>query len=196
MKGMISQVLGPVVDIDFSSDYLPQINEAIEVKFGVEGIERRLILEVAAHLGDNRVRTIAMDASDGLTRGLEVTALGTPISVPVGEKVLGRIFNVVGDLIDEGEETEFETKWSIHRRPPAFEDQSTKSEIFETGIKVVDLLAPYAKGGKVGLFGGAGVGKQLLLWSLSTMLLINTAVIQSLLVLVKEQERVTTFITR
>lgn len=166
MKGMISQVLGPVVDIDFSSDYLPQINEAIKVKFGVEGIERRLILEVAAHLGDNRVRTIAMDASDGLTRGLEVTALGTPISVPVGEKVLGRIFNVVGDLIDEGEETEFETKWSIHRRPPAFEDQSTKSEIFETGIKVVDLLAPYAKGGKVGLFGGAGVGKTVIIMEL------------------------------
>lgn len=166
MKGMISQVLGPVVDIDFSSDYLPQINEAIEVKFGVEGIERRLILEVAAHLGDNRVRTIAMDASDGLTRGLEVTALGAPISVPVGEKVLGRIFNVVGDLIDEGEETEFETKWSIHRRPPAFEDQSTKSEIFETGIKVVDLLAPYAKGGKVGLFGGAGVGKTVIIMEL------------------------------
>ena len=163
MKGMISQVLGPVVDIDFSSDYLPQINEAIEVKFS---IERRLILEVAAHLGDNRVRTIAMDASDGLTRGLEVTALGAPISVPVGEKVLGRIFNVVGELIDEGEETEFETKWSIHRRPPAFEDQSTKSEIFETGIKVVDLLAPYAKGGKVGLFGGAGVGKTVIIMEL------------------------------
>lgn len=166
MKGMISQVLGPVVDIDFSSDYLPQINEAVEVKFSVEGIERRLILEVAAHLGDNRVRTIAMDASDGLTRGLEVTALGAPISVPVGEKVLGRIFNVVGELIDEGEETEFETKWSIHRRPPAFEDQSTKSEIFETGIKVVDLLAPYAKGGKVGLFGGAGVGKTVIIMEL------------------------------
>ncbi|MCZ6103812.1 F0F1 ATP synthase subunit beta [Campylobacter ureolyticus] len=166
MKGMISQVLGPVVDIDFSSDYLPQINEAIEVKFSVEGIERRLILEVAAHLGDNRVRTIAMDASDGLTRGLEVKALGAPISVPVGEKVLGRIFNVVGELIDEGEETEFETKWSIHRRPPAFEDQSTKSEIFETGIKVVDLLAPYAKGGKVGLFGGAGVGKTVIIMEL------------------------------
>lgn len=166
MKGMISQVLGPVVDIDFSSDYLPQINEAIEVKFSVEGIERRLILEVAAHLGDNRVRTIAMDASDGLTRGLEVTALGAPISVPVGEKVLGRIFNVVGELIDEGGETEFETKWSIHRRPPAFEDQSTKSEIFETGIKVVDLLAPYAKGGKVGLFGGAGVGKTVIIMEL------------------------------
>ena len=166
MKGMISQVLGPVVDMDFSSDYLPQINEAIEVKFSVEGIERRLILEVAAHLGDNRVRTIAMDASDGLTRGLEVTALGAPISVPVGEKVLGRIFNVVGELIDEGEETEFETKWSIHRRPPAFEDQSTKSEIFETGIKVVDLLAPYAKGGKVGLFGGAGVGKTVIIMEL------------------------------
>lgn len=165
MKGIISQVLGPVVDIDFEG-YLPAINEAIEVKFTVEGQERKLILEVAAHLGDGRVRTIAMDASDGLTRGLEVLALGAPISVPVGEKVLGRIFNVVGDLIDDGEETEFETKWSIHRTPPAFEDQSTKSEIFETGIKVVDLLAPYAKGGKVGLFGGAGVGKTVIIMEL------------------------------
>ncbi|MBQ3674549.1 MAG: F0F1 ATP synthase subunit beta, partial [Campylobacter sp.] len=157
MKGIISQVMGPVVDVDFK-DYLPQINEALEVKFDVEGDARRLVLEVAGHLGDNRVRTIAMDMSDGLTRGLEVVALGAPISVPVGEKVLGRIFNVTGDLIDEGEEENFETRWSIHRDPPSFENQSTKSEIFETGIKVVDLLAPYAKGGKVGLFGGAGVG--------------------------------------
>ena len=165
MKGTISQVLGPVVDIDFN-EYLPAINEAIEVKFNVEGEERKLVLEVAAHLGDGRVRTIAMDASDGLTRGLEATAMGAPISVPVGEKVLGRIFNVVGDLIDEGEEGDFDTKWSIHRDPPPFEDQSTKSEIFETGIKVVDLLAPYAKGGKVGLFGGAGVGKTVIIMEL------------------------------
>ena len=155
MKGIISQVMGPVVDVDFT-DYLPKINEAVEVNFEVEGKQNRLVLEVAAHLGDNRVRTIAMDMSEGLTRGLEATALGAPISVPVGEKVLGRIFNVVGDLIDEGEGIEFDKKWSIHRDPPPFEEQSTKSEIFETGIKVVDLLAPYAKGGKVGLFGGAG----------------------------------------
>ena len=165
MKGIISQVMGPVVDVDFT-DYLPKINEAIEVNFEVEGKQNRLVLEVAAHLGDNRVRTIAMDMSEGLTRGLEATALGAPISVPVGEKVLGRIFNVVGDLIDEGEGIEFDKKWSIHRDPPPFEEQSTKSEIFETGIKVVDLLAPYAKGGKVGLFGGAGVGKTVIIMEL------------------------------
>lgn len=165
MKGIISQVMGPVVDVDFV-DYLPSINEAIEVKFTVEGKSNRLILETAAHLGDNRVRTIAMDMSEGLTRGLEATALGSAISVPVGQKVLGRIFNVVGDLIDEGEDIKFDTKWSIHRDPPPFEEQSTKSEIFETGIKVVDLLAPYAKGGKVGLFGGAGVGKTVIIMEL------------------------------
>ena len=165
MKGIISQVMGPVVDVDFT-DYLPKINEAVEVNFEVEGKQNRLVLEVAAHLGDNRVRTIAMDMSEGLTRGLEATALGAPISVPVGEKVLGRIFNVVGDLIDEGEGVEFDKKWSIHRDPPPFEEQSTKSEIFETGIKVVYLLAPYAKGGKVGLFGGAGVGKTVIIMEL------------------------------
>lgn len=165
MNGVISQVMGPVVDVDFN-DYLPKINEAIEVFFEVEGKKHKLILEVAAHLGDNRVRTIAMDMSEGLTRGLEAKALGAPISVPVGEKVLGRIFNVVGDLIDEGEGINFDKHWSIHRDPPPFEEQSTKSEIFETGIKVVDLLAPYAKGGKVGLFGGAGVGKTVIIMEL------------------------------
>lgn len=162
MQGFISQVLGPVVDVDFN-DYLPQINEAIVVNFESKGKKHKLVLEVAAHLGDNRVRTIAMDMTDGLVRGLKAEALGAPISVPVGEKVLGRIFNVTGDLIDEGEEISFDKKWAIHRDPPAFEDQSTKSEIFETGIKVVDLLAPYAKGGKVGLFGGAGVGKTVII---------------------------------
>ncbi|HBD2717775.1 TPA: F0F1 ATP synthase subunit beta [Campylobacter jejuni] len=165
MQGFISQVLGPVVDVDFN-DYLPQINEAIVVNFESEGKKHKLVLEVAAHLGDNRVRTIAMDMTDGLVRGLKAEALGAPISVPVGEKVLGRIFNVTGDLIDEGEEISFDKKWAIHRDPPAFEDQSTKSEIFETGIKVVDLLAPYAKGGKVGLFGGAGVGKTIIIMEL------------------------------
>ncbi|NLY03703.1 MAG: F0F1 ATP synthase subunit beta [Campylobacter sp.] len=165
MKGVISQVMGPVVDIAFES-YLPQINEAIEIVFEVEGESRRLVLEVAAQLGDNKVRTIAMDATDGLSRGLAATALGSPITVPVGPKVLGRVFNVVGELIDEAEETEFEDRWSIHRDPPPFSDQGTKSEIFETGIKVVDLLAPYAKGGKVGLFGGAGVGKTVIIMEL------------------------------
>ncbi|ACZ11552.1 F0F1 ATP synthase subunit beta [Sulfurospirillum deleyianum] len=165
MNGLISQIMGPVVDVDFNG-YLPKINEAIEVNYEVEGKKQKLILEVAAHLGDNRVRTIAMDMSEGLTRGIEVKALGNPIQVPVGEEVLGRIFNVVGDVIDQGEPVAGKTKWSIHREPPKFEEQSTKSEIFETGIKVVDLLAPYAKGGKVGLFGGAGVGKTVIIMEL------------------------------
>jgi F-type H+-transporting ATPase subunit beta len=165
MKGKIAQVIGPVVDVDFE-DYLPEINEAIEVNYTVEGKDVKLILEVAAHVGDNRVRTIAMDMSEGLVRGMEATALGSPIQVPVGEEVLGRIFNVIGDPIDDAGEVKAKQKWSIHREPPAFEDQSTKSEIFETGIKVVDLLAPYAKGGKVGLFGGAGVGKTVIIMEL------------------------------
>ncbi|AJC90099.1 F0F1 ATP synthase subunit beta [Campylobacter subantarcticus] len=165
MQGFISQVLGPVVDVEFK-DYLPQINEAIIVNYELEGKECKLVLEVAAHLGDNKVRTIAMDMTDGIVRGLTAVTTGNPISVPVGEKVLGRIFNVTGDLIDEGEEVNFDKHWSIHRDPPPFEEQSTKSEIFETGIKVVDLLAPYAKGGKVGLFGGAGVGKTVIIMEL------------------------------
>lgn len=157
--------MGPVVDVDFK-EYLPQINEALIVHFETEGKKQKLVLEVAAHLGDNRVRTIAMDMTEGLTRGLSVEATGNSITVPVGEKVLGRIFNVVGDLIDEGEELKVDQRWSIHREPPKFEEQSTQSEIFETGIKVVDLLAPYAKGGKVGLFGGAGVGKTVIIMEL------------------------------
>ena len=165
MKGKIVQVMGPVVDVDFES-YLPSINEALVVNFNVEGTDKKLVLEVAAHLGDNRVRAIAMDMTEGLVRGLEVEATGGPIKVPVGEEVLGRIFNVTGDTIDEGEPLKAKTYWSIHRSAPAFEDQSTKQEIFETGIKVVDLLAPYAKGGKVGLFGGAGVGKTVIIMEL------------------------------
>ena len=165
MNGVISQIMGPVVDVDFDG-YLPQINEAIEVNYEVEGVATKLVLEVAAHLGDDRVRTIAMDMSEGLTRGVTAVAQGGPIKVPVGKEVLGRIFNVIGDIIDEGEGVEPTDKWSIHRDPPAFEEQSTKSEIFETGIKVVDLLAPYAKGGKVGLFGGAGVGKTVIIMEL------------------------------
>jgi len=165
MNGIISQIMGPVVDVDFDG-YLPVINEAIEVKYSAEGKEHRLILEVAANLGDNRVRTIAMDASEGLTRGTVVKALGTSIQVPVGEEVLGRMFNVIGEPIDLQPQVETKLRWSIHRSPPPFEEQSTKSEIFETGIKVVDLLAPYAKGGKVGLFGGAGVGKTVIIMEL------------------------------
>jgi len=163
--GKVVQVMGPVVDVDFE-DYLPAINEALDMTVDVEGKKRRLVLEVAAHLGDNRVRTIAMDLTDGLVRGMEVEATGDPIKVPVGEEVLGRIFNVIGETIDDGEPLKAKTYWSIHRSAPPFEDQSTKQEIFETGIKVVDLLAPYAKGGKVGLFGGAGVGKTVIIMEL------------------------------
>jgi F-type H+-transporting ATPase subunit beta len=162
MTGKIVQVMGPVVDVEFS-DYLPEINEALETTVGDN---QRLVLEVAIQLGDNRVRTIAMDMTEGLVRGQEVKATGNPIKVPVGEEVLGRIFNVIGETIDEAGDFKAKTSWSIHRTPPAFEDQSTKAEIFETGIKVVDLLAPYAKGGKVGLFGGAGVGKTVIIMEL------------------------------
>jgi F-type H+-transporting ATPase subunit beta len=165
MVGKIVQVMGPVVDVDFK-DYLPPINDAIEANFEVEGTAVKLILEVAAHIGDSRVRTIAMDMTEGLVRGLEVKALGGPISVPVGEEVLGRMFNVIGDTIDNGGDVNEKERWGIHREPPALVDQSTKTEMFETGIKVVDLLAPYAKGGKVGLFGGAGVGKTVIIMEL------------------------------
>ncbi|WP_299384735.1 F0F1 ATP synthase subunit beta, partial [Helicobacter sp. UBA3407] len=158
-------VMGPVVDVDFDS-YLPAINEALDIDFAVDGRNHKLVLEVAAHIGDNRVRAIAMDMTEGLTRGEKVVARGNPITVPVGEQVLGRIFNVIGEVVDGGEELKNPEKWSIHRTAPSFEDQSTKTEMFETGIKVVDLLAPYSKGGKVGLFGGAGVGKTVVIMEL------------------------------
>ncbi len=161
MTGKVVQVLGPVVDVDFT-DYLPAINEALETKIG----DQRLVLEVAAQLGDNRVRTIAMDTSEGLVRGQEVKATGDSIKVPVGEEVLGRIFNVVGETVDDAGDFTCKEYRSIHRDPPPFEEQSTKTEVFETGVKVVDLLAPYNKGGKVGLFGGAGVGKTVIIMEL------------------------------
>ncbi len=165
MVGKIIQVMGPVVDVDFDS-YLPAINEALDIDFAVDGRNHKLVLEVAAHIGDNRVRAIAMDMTEGLIRGEKVVARGNPITVPVGEEVLGRIFNVIGEVVDGGEELKNPEKWSIHRAAPSFEDQSTKTEMFETGIKVVDLLAPYSKGGKVGLFGGAGVGKTVVIMEL------------------------------
>jgi len=165
MTGKVVQVLGPVVDVDFDG-YLPAINEALETTIKLENGDQRLVLEVAAQLGDGRVRTIAMDMSEGLVRGQEVKATGDSIKVPVGEEVLGRIFNVVGDTVDDGPEFSCKEYRSIHRDPPAFEEQSTKTEVFETGIKVVDLLAPYNKGGKVGLFGGAGVGKTVIIMEL------------------------------
>lgn len=165
MKGKIIQVMGPVVDVEFDG-YLPEINEAIDVTLA-DASKDRLVLEVAAHIGDSRVRTIAMDMTDGLVRGQECVATGGPIKVPVGEAVLGRIFNVIGDPVDEGAAIPADVeRWSIHRVAPTFEEQSTKTEMFETGIKVVDLLAPYSKGGKVGLFGGAGVGKTVIIMEL------------------------------
>ncbi|MGL2425420.1 F0F1 ATP synthase subunit beta [Helicobacter pylori] len=165
MEGKIIQVLGPVVDVEFES-YLPAIFEALDINFEVNGVQKSLVLEVAAHLGGNRVRAIAMDMTEGLVRNQIVKARGKMIEVPVGEEVLGRIFNVVGESIDNLESLKPSLTWSIHRKAPSFEQQSTKTEMFETGIKVIDLLAPYSKGGKVGLFGGAGVGKTVIIMEL------------------------------
>ncbi len=153
-KGKITQIIGAVVDVNFEVD-LPEIYTALEAN----NSGNKLILEVAQHLGENDVRTIAMDATEGLKRGDEVINTGSPISVPVGPETLGRIINVVGDSIDEKGEVKSKEKWPIHRPAPKFTDQATETEQLVTGIKVIDLLAPYAKGGKIGLFGGAGVGK-------------------------------------
>lgn len=165
MEGKIIQVLGPVVDVEFES-YLPAIFEALDINFEVNGTQKSLVLEVAAHLGGNRVRAIAMDMTEGLVRNQAAKARGKMIEVPVGEEVLGRIFNVVGESIDNLEPLKPSLTWPIHRKAPSFEQQSTKTEMFETGIKVIDLLAPYSKGGKVGLFGGAGVGKTVIIMEL------------------------------
>ncbi|MDB4069859.1 F0F1 ATP synthase subunit beta [Candidatus Pelagibacter sp.] len=159
--GKITQIIGAVVDVKFDGE-LPEILSALECKNG----DNRLVLEVAQHLGESSVRTIAMDATEGLKRGDEVMATGAPIQVPVGPETLGRIINVIGEPIDEKGEVKTKEKWPIHRAAPEFSDQSTETEILVTGIKVVDLLAPYAKGGKIGLFGGAGVGKTVLIMEL------------------------------
>ena len=160
--GKITQIIGAVLDIKFSGGHLPQINEAIKIDTA-DGV---LTVEVAQHLGDDIVRTIAMGSTDGLVRGMEAKATGAPISVPVGENTLGRIFNVLGEAIDKKEPPKVEEYLPIHRKAPSFEEQSTQTEILETGIKVVDLLCPYQKGGKIGLFGGAGVGKTVLIQEL------------------------------
>ena len=159
--GKIKQVLGAVVDVSFE-EKLPQILDALVVKHE----NKDLVLEVAQHLGENTVRTIAMDSTDGLIRGQKVKDTGNPISVPVGPETLGRILNVVGEPIDERGELKTKLKSPIHKNAPEFIDQSTETEVLVTGIKVVDLLAPYAKGGKIGLFGGAGVGKTVLIMEL------------------------------
>ena len=166
-KGRVVQVMGPVVDVKFESGQLPKLNNALKVAHRGENVEINLVLEVALHLGDDTVRTIAMSSTDGLTRGTEAFDTGAPISVPVGNVTLGRVFNVLGETIDLGEAIpESSRRDSIHREAPKFEELSTEVEILETGIKVVDLLAPYIKGGKIGLFGGAGVGKTVLIQEL------------------------------
>ena len=160
-KGNVTQVIGAVVDVKFE-DKLPKILTALECKIG----DSRLVLEVAQHLGESNVRTIAMDGTEGLKRGDEVIDTGTPIKVPVGPETLGRIMNVIGEPIDQKGPVKTKDRWPIHRPAPSFTEQSTETEILVTGIKVVDLLAPYAKGGKIGLFGGAGVGKTVIIMEL------------------------------
>jgi len=161
-KGTVIQVMGPVLDIRFSEENLPELLTAIEVPNG----DATIIAEVAQHIGDNVVRCIAMSSTDGLQRGTEATSTGAPIKVPVGEACLGRIFNLLGQPIDEAGPVEAQEAWPIHRPAPTYDEQETSTEILETGIKVIDLICPYAKGGKIGLFGGAGVGKTVLIQEL------------------------------
>ena len=161
-KGTVAQVMGPVVDVRFEEGHLPAINNALEIPLG----QGKLTVEVAQHIGDGEVRCIAMGSTDGLQRGTEVTDLGKGISVPVGRETLGRIFNVLGDPVDDGPAVKTEERWDIHRPAPAYDELSTSTEILETGIKVIDLICPYTKGGKVGLFGGAGVGKTVIIQEL------------------------------
>ncbi|MFV0341364.1 MAG: F0F1 ATP synthase subunit beta [Anaerocolumna sp.] len=160
--GIVTQVIGPVLDLKFSDGHLPDLLNAIEINYN----NRKIVLEVAQHIGDNVVRCIAMSSTDGLPRGIEAVDTGAPISVPVGKETLGRIFNLLGDAVDNIPNPSVEERWPIHRPAPAYVEQETTTEIFETGIKVVDLICPYAKGGKIGLFGGAGVGKTVLIMEL------------------------------
>ena len=160
--GHVTQVIGPVVDVRFDEEHLPDILNAVEIEFS----GKRLVVEVSAHVGDGVARCIAMSSTDGLVRGTEAVDTGSPIKVPVGRETLGRIFNVLGEPVDEMPAPENYEKWSIHRPAPAYEDQSVETEILETGIKVIDLICPYTRGGKVGLFGGAGVGKTVLIMEL------------------------------
>lgn len=165
--GKIKQVMGPVVDVEFEGGDLPAINTALRVtNKSISNEANNLVLEVAQHLGDNVVRTICMDSSEGLVRGEKVTSTGNMITAPVGREVLGRIVNVIGDPVDEAGPVNTKERWPIHRAAPKFEDQATSTQMLMTGIKVVDLLAPYSKGGKIGLFGGAGVGKTVLIQEL------------------------------
>ncbi|MEW6654158.1 MAG: F0F1 ATP synthase subunit beta [Bacteroidota bacterium] len=166
-EGLIVQVIGPVVDIDFPGGILPKIYNSVHIpRKSVEGTDEILTVEVQQHLGENRVRTVAMDSTDGLVRGMKAIDTGSPITVPVGPETLGRLINVIGEGIDGLGEIKSEKKYPIHRHPPKFENLITKQEMFETGIKVIDLLEPYTKGGKTGLFGGAGVGKTVIIQEL------------------------------
>lgn len=161
-KGIIHQIIGPVIDIKFAPEEIPELLSAINIEF--KG--RTIVTEVAQHIGDDVVRCVALSSTDGLTRGMEAIDTGAPIKVPVGKEVLGRMFNVIGETIDEKGPVGTELRSSIHREAPEFEEQDTTAQIFETGIKVIDLIAPYTRGGKVGLFGGAGVGKTVLIQEL------------------------------
>jgi F-type H+-transporting ATPase subunit beta len=166
-EGVIAQVIGPVVDIDFQDGFLPKIYNSIKIpRKSIEGSDEDLIVEVQQHLGENRVRTVAMDSTDGLVRGMKAIDTGEPITVPVGPETLGRLINVVGNGIDGLGEIKTAKRYPIHRHSPNFDTLTTKQEIFETGIKVIDLIEPYSKGGKVGLFGGAGVGKTVIIQEL------------------------------
>lgn len=161
-KGKVVQVIGPVIDIRFEDGHLPNLLNAVEIEYA----EKRLIVEVAQHIGNDVVRCIAMSSTDGLKRGIQTVDTGSPIKVPVGRKTLGRIFNLLGEPVDEFPSPKTEEQWPIHRPAPSYEEQQSTTEILETGIKVIDLIAPYAKGGKIGLFGGAGVGKTVLIMEL------------------------------
>ena len=160
--GSVSQVMGPVVDVRFDEGELPPILNALTMPID----QRTLTVEVAQHIGNNTARCIAMDSTDGLKRGTEVTDTGKAISVPVGRETLGRIFNVLGEAVDNKPQPQTEKRMPIHAKAPSYEDQATSAEILETGIKVIDLICPYTKGGKIGLFGGAGVGKTVLIQEL------------------------------
>ena len=160
--GSVAQVMGPVVDVRFPEGHLPALDNALTIPVG----KRTLTVEVAQHIGDSTVRCIAMASTDGLRRGTPVTDTGKAISVPVGRETLGRIFNVLGDVVDDGPPVETGERWNIHRPAPEYDELATSTEILETGIKVIDLICPYSKGGKIGLFGGAGVGKTVLIMEL------------------------------
>lgn len=173
IEGQVVQVIGPVVDVEFPEGRLPAIFNAVNIQDRSEAGDMAVVVEVAQHLGENRVRCVAMQATDGLVRGMRALDTGAPITIPVGPQTLGRVLSVVGEPVDERGPVDAAARWPIHRDPPSFEEQSTDIEMFETGIKVIDLLEPYSKGGKTGLFGGAGVGKTVLI-----MELINNVALQ------------------